>query len=115
MGLNPTKTATLFFVELRFFRHHLAPTQWAVGDRSPLEESPGRGLAARRIFLELLIKINEIFNENYRFFDIFDVVRIKFLISITRGVQFSKKSPENYQKCMSKKYKKKINKKKRTK
>ena len=77
MGLNPAKTVTLFFVELRFFRHHLAPTQWAVGDRSPLEESPGRGLAARRIFLELLIKINEIFNENYRFFDIFDVFRIK--------------------------------------
>ena len=82
MGLNPTKTVTLFFVELRFFvssYRHLAPTQWTVGDRSPLEESPGRDLAASRIFVELLIKINEIFIENYRFFDIFDVFRIKFL------------------------------------
>ena len=59
MGLNPTKTATFFLRNYVFFRRYLAPTQWAVGDCPPLEESPGRGPAARRKFSKSLVKIND--------------------------------------------------------
>ena len=46
-----------------FSRRYVAPTQWAVGDCSPLKESPGRGPAARRKFFRIIGQINDFFIE----------------------------------------------------
>ena len=42
-----------------FFRRGLAPAQRAAGGCSPLKVTPGRGLAARRIFFTKVVKIND--------------------------------------------------------
>ena len=48
-----------------FYRYHtvtkFSPAQRAVGDCSPLKESPGRGPPQGENFSELLVKINDIF------------------------------------------------------
>ena len=46
--LDPTKEPSRFCRFVQFFwSYDVAPTQWTVGDYSPLKESPGRGPAAR--------------------------------------------------------------------
>ena len=43
------------------YRHSRSPTHWDVADCSPRKESPGRGTPLGEKFLELLVKINDLF------------------------------------------------------
>ena len=49
----------MFFRKFGFFCRILAPAQRAAGGCSPPKVTPGRGLAARRIFFTKLIKIKD--------------------------------------------------------
>ena len=69
-----------------FFQHYLAPTQWSVGDYSPLKEYPGRGPAARRIFFNLVIKINDLCMKITIVFDIFRCIFDQISMTIMKIV-----------------------------
>ena len=73
-----------------FFRRNLAPAQRAVGDCSPLKESPGRVPAAGEFFLLLLIKINDFFMKIIIIFVFTDVFSVRILLIIMKMVKYPK-------------------------